>query len=78
MTNVGNHVRAMCYTSAVGLSPTLPTLSDMKVTDESEAEIDEALAYLSAHIRTAEDFRKVTLLEFIDELLDAKLEKAKA
>ena len=41
-----------------------------------EDEIDEAIGHLSAGIKIAKDeFRKQALLDLVDALLDAKLEK---
>jgi hypothetical protein len=50
----------------------------MIVADETIQEIDQALVHLSDSIRVASENRKPYLLDLVDELLDAKIEKARS
>jgi hypothetical protein len=45
----------------------------MQIHDETDEEINEALAHLVDGVRHAGDFRKQHLLDLIDQMLDAKL-----
>lgn len=49
----------------------------MIILDETIEEIDQALTHLAESIRFASENRKHILLEMADELLDAKIEKAR-
>ena len=80
MLDLTNHVHSICYTKRVGVEYPLTPLSqsskypdDMQIHDETDEEINEALAHLVDGVRHAGDFRKQHLLDLIDQMLDAKL-----
>jgi hypothetical protein len=76
-----NRVPSACYTKRVGVcyavTPEAYYCSMILTANMPEEEIDEAIGYLSDGIRVAiSQERKKALLDLVDALLDAKLEKA--
>ena len=72
----------MCYTKRVGVRYIQRQKSNLYAEgmilthDMPEDEIDEAIGHLSEGIRIAKDeVRKKALLDLVDALLDAKLDK---
>lgn len=84
LLNLTSRVRVSCYTFSVGarcnsaiIVKSSSTMSPMILEADMPLEqIDEALKHLSESIRVARNInRKMALLDLVDALLDAKLEK---